>query len=81
MPSPSPRPVQDGRNLEAAAGAVTAAQQALQAARRDLAAAILAARHNGESVQRIATRTGLDAMTVRNILAVTPAQAPDGHRT
>ncbi|MFF5029808.1 hypothetical protein ACFY2J_37120 [Streptomyces collinus] len=59
-----------------AAAAVTAAQQALQTARRDLTAAIHAARHAGQSVSRIAARTGLDPVTVRNILAVTPAQTP-----
>ncbi|MEU4134506.1 hypothetical protein [Streptomyces wuyuanensis] len=55
-----------------------AAQQALQTARRDLAAAILAARRAGEPVQRIAARTGLDVVTVRNILSVTPTQSPHG---
>lgn len=80
MPS-STRPADDDGRLEAAAAAVTEAQQALQAARRDLAAAILAARQAGETVQRIAARTGLDAMTVRNILSVSPAQTPDGRRS
>ncbi|KUJ54386.1 hypothetical protein ADL25_06030 [Streptomyces sp. NRRL F-5122] len=53
-----------------------AAQEVLHAARRDLAAAINTARQAGEPIQRIAQRTGLDAVTVRNILAVAPAPAP-----
>ncbi len=64
--------------LEAAAAAVIAAQQALHTARRDLTAAIWAARRAGEPVRRIAERTGLDIMTIRNILSVPPAKAPDG---
>ncbi|MEV5646384.1 hypothetical protein AB0L67_40945 [Streptomyces flaveolus] len=52
---------------------MTAAQQALQTARQELTAAIHAARHAGQSVKYIAARTGLDTVTVRNILAVTPA--------
>ncbi|MGW1046767.1 hypothetical protein [Streptomyces sp. NPDC002547] len=66
----------DNISLEDAAAAVAAAQEALHAARRDLAAAINTARRAGEPVPRIAQRTGLDAVTVRNILAVAPAQAP-----
>ncbi|MFD5065785.1 hypothetical protein, partial [Streptomyces sp. NPDC058394] len=54
------------------------AQQALHTTRRDLTAAIWAARRAGEPVRRIAERTGLDIMTIRNILAVPPAKAPDG---
>ncbi|MET8788363.1 hypothetical protein [Streptomyces sp. NPDC004589] len=73
-PSSAPKPPPDGTSLEDVAAGVTAAQKALYAARRDLAAAINAARQAGETVQRIAQRTGLDTVTVRNILAV--AQAP-----
>jgi hypothetical protein len=61
--------------LEAAAAAVTAAEGALQAARRDLRTAVVASRHAGESIQHIARRTGLDPMVVRNILAVPPPPA------
>ncbi|MEW2426216.1 hypothetical protein AB0911_37695 [Streptomyces nigra] len=67
----------DDGDLENVAAAVTAAQQALQSARRDLSVAIHAARHAGRSVQHIAACTGLDPFTVRNILAVTPARAPE----
>ncbi|MER7820739.1 hypothetical protein [Streptomyces sp. NPDC096153] len=81
MPPSSTRTAKDDSSLEAAAEAVTAAQQALQTARRDLAAAILAARRAGEPVQRIAARTGLDVVTVRNILSVTPTPSPDGRQT
>ncbi|TFV29908.1 hypothetical protein E4K10_46190 [Streptomyces sp. T1317-0309] len=61
---------------------MTVAQEALRAARRDLAAAINTARQAGLPIQRIAQCTGLNAVTVRNILAVAPAppaaQAPPG---
>ncbi|MFF3159736.1 hypothetical protein [Streptomyces sp. NPDC057910] len=80
MPSfltPAASPADDTGALEKAAAAVAAAQTALQTARRDLSAAIHAARHDGRSVQHIAARTGLDPFTVRNILAVTPARAPE----
>ncbi|MFE5302270.1 hypothetical protein [Streptomyces sp. NPDC056632] len=63
--------------LESAAAAVTAAQQALNTARRHLTAAIWETRRAGEPVRRIAERTGLDVMTIRNILAVPPATATD----
>ncbi|MFD3535991.1 hypothetical protein [Streptomyces sp. NPDC058661] len=62
--------------LEAAAAAVTAAQRALAQARRELSAAVHDARRGGEPVRAIAERTGLDAMTIRNILAVSPAVLP-----
>ncbi|MFI8008226.1 hypothetical protein [Streptomyces sp. NPDC086010] len=77
FPTPAVPPADGTGDLETAAAAVTAAQQALQRARRDLSAAIHAARHAGQSVSRIAARTGLDPVTVRNILAVTPAKPPD----
>ncbi|MFB7601216.1 hypothetical protein [Streptomyces sp. NPDC056160] len=77
VPTPAVSPADGTGDLEMAAAAVTAAQQALQAARRDLSAAIHTARHAGRSVQHIAARTGLDPVTVRNILAVTPAKTPD----
>ncbi|MCX4579053.1 hypothetical protein ABT215_12245 [Streptomyces sp900105755] len=54
---------------------MTAAQEVLQAARRDLRAAIVASRQAGETVQQIAGRTGLDPVVVRNILAVPPPAA------
>ncbi|MFE9139641.1 hypothetical protein [Streptomyces sp. NPDC007355] len=47
-------------------------------ARRELSAAVHDARGGGEPVRAIAERTGLDAMTIRNILAVPPA-TPPGH--
>lgn len=72
-PSSADTPGED--MLEAAAEAVTAAQKALQAARRDLRTAVVASRQAGESVQRIARRTGLDPIEVRNILAVPPPPA------
>ncbi|MEU0664092.1 hypothetical protein [Streptomyces lavendulocolor] len=77
FPTPAASPADDTGDLEMAAAAVTAAQQELQTARRELTAAIHAARHAGRSVQHIAARTGLDPVTVRNILAVTPAKTPD----
>ncbi|MGW2207174.1 hypothetical protein [Streptomyces sp. NPDC001774] len=73
MPTPphSPRNVPDGTTeLETAAAAVTTAQHALHTARRELSAAVRAARRDGQPVHRIAERTGLDAMAVRNILAI-----------
>ncbi|WP_220296807.1 hypothetical protein [Streptomyces sp. MBT84] len=63
----------------AVAVAVTAAQEVVHAARRDLVAAINTSRQAGEPIQRIAQRTGLDAVAVRNILAVAPA--PTLHRS
>ncbi|MGW7674319.1 hypothetical protein ACWGJX_45910 [Streptomyces sp. NPDC054775] len=60
MTPPSARkPPPDDTSLEDAAAGVTAAQEALRAARRELGAAIKAARQAGETVQRIAQRTGL----------------------
>ncbi|WP_037599710.1 helix-turn-helix domain-containing protein [Streptacidiphilus rugosus] len=56
-------------NLGQAALAVDAAKQALYAARRDLATAVITARRGGMSVSRIAARTGLDPASVRNMLA------------
>ncbi|MGW0165946.1 hypothetical protein ACWDWT_12210 [Streptomyces sp. NPDC003343] len=73
MTSSSARKPSPPASLEDAA--VTAAQEVVHAARRDLAAAINTARQAGEPVQRIAQRTGLDAVAVRNILAVAPAPA------
>ncbi|MFJ8159272.1 hypothetical protein, partial [Streptomyces sp. NPDC094468] len=72
------KPSPDDTSLEDAVSAVTAAEEALREARRNLTAAITAARQAGESIPRIAHRTGMDAVTVRNILAVTavPAQSP-----
>jgi hypothetical protein len=58
----------DDDALERAVAAVNAAQDALYAARRDLSAAIVAARLGGQSVPRIAERTGLDRTTIRNAL-------------
>ncbi|MCA1222950.1 hypothetical protein [Streptomyces sp. 8L] len=77
FPIPAALPTDDTGALERAAAAVAAAQQALQTARRDLSTAVHAARDAGRSVQHIAARTGLDPFTVRNILAVTPARAPE----
>ncbi|MDX2565472.1 hypothetical protein PV371_38890 [Streptomyces sp. TX20-6-3] len=74
---PPPHPSPGGMpGLEAAAAAVIAAQRALAQARRDLSAAVHDARGAGEPVRTIAERTGLDAMTIRNILAVPPAAPP-----
>ncbi|MFC8015163.1 hypothetical protein [Streptomyces cinereoruber] len=78
-PARPPRPSPGGMpGLEAAAAAVTAAQRALTRARKELSAAIHEARQSGESVRDIAARTGLDAMTVRNILAIPPAPPRPG---
>ncbi|WP_331751711.1 hypothetical protein OG215_41015 (plasmid) [Streptomyces globisporus] len=77
FPTPAASPADDTGALEAAAAAVDAAQEALQTARRDLSAAIHAARRAGRSVRHIAARTGLDPFMVRNILAVTPARTPE----
>ncbi|MEV6841567.1 hypothetical protein AB0N17_45280 [Streptomyces sp. NPDC051133] len=77
FPATVPSPANNAGDLETAAAAVTAAQQALQTARRGLSAAIHAAREAGETVQNIAACTGQDPVTVRNILAVPPAKAPD----
>ncbi|MDX2565163.1 hypothetical protein PV371_36690 [Streptomyces sp. TX20-6-3] len=79
MPTPPSTPgnvPDDTTGLTAAAAAVTAAQQALSAARRELSAAISAARTAGVPAHRIAEHTGLDAMTVRNILAIPSATTP-----
>ncbi|MGW8358893.1 hypothetical protein [Streptomyces wedmorensis] len=76
-PTPlSPHPSSHTEGLESAAAAVTLAQRALAAARRDLSAAVHQARRAGQSVRVIAERTGLDTMAVRNILAVPPATPP-----
>ncbi|MGW3635982.1 hypothetical protein ACWD7F_38820 [Streptomyces sp. NPDC005122] len=74
MPASSADTPADGM-LEAAAAAVTAAEKALQAARRDLRKAVVASRQAGETVQHISRRTGLDPVVVRNILAVPPPPA------
>ncbi|GLW04777.1 hypothetical protein ACFYN3_40150 [Streptomyces lavendulae] len=56
--------------LEAAQRAYESAQEALHAARRKLAAAVLDAYANGEPVGRIAERTGQSPTSVWNTLAV-----------
>lgn len=55
--------------LEAAHQAYQSAQEALHAARRKLAEAVLDAYANGEPVGRIAERTGQSTTTVWNTLA------------
>ncbi|MFE5699009.1 hypothetical protein ACFQ7B_43005 [Streptomyces erythrochromogenes] len=55
--------------LEAAHQAYQAAQEALHAARRKLAEAVLDAYANGEPVGRIAERTSQSTTTVWNTLA------------
>ncbi|MFK0239044.1 hypothetical protein [Streptomyces vinaceus] len=56
--------------LEVAARDLQDAQEALYTARRSLADAILMAYANGESVSRIAERTGRTTIEVWNTLAV-----------
>lgn len=56
--------------LEAAQREYQSAQEALHAARRKLAAAVLAAYANGEPIGRIAERTGQSTTSVWNTLAV-----------
>ncbi|MCX4784592.1 hypothetical protein [Streptomyces sp. NBC_01264] len=56
-------------SLEAADQTLRQAQEALHAARRNLAAAVLDAYANGETVVRIAERTGRTATEVWNTLA------------
>ncbi|WP_331751473.1 hypothetical protein OG215_39840 (plasmid) [Streptomyces globisporus] len=57
-------------SLEAAAQALRDAQEALHAARRYLSEATLDAYADGESVSRIAERTGRTSTDVWNVLAV-----------
>ncbi|MCX5233186.1 hypothetical protein [Streptomyces sp. NBC_00233] len=79
MPTPPSFPgnaSDDTTGLTAAAAAVTAAQQALGTARRELSAAVRAARRAGMPVHRIAEHTRLDTMTVRNILGIPPTGTP-----
>ncbi|MFD3939907.1 hypothetical protein ACFWSF_34185 [Streptomyces sp. NPDC058611] len=56
--------------LEAAQREYQSAQEALNTARRKLAAAVLDAYANGEPVGRIADRTGQSTTSVWNTLAV-----------
>ncbi len=60
----------ENESLEEAARAVVDAQEALHAARRNLSGAMLAAYADGESVSRIAERTGRSTTDVWNVLAV-----------
>ncbi|MFC8014153.1 hypothetical protein [Streptomyces cinereoruber] len=76
IPYSSRSSAEDVLDLEAAAAAVTAAQRALEAARRELSAAIRAARRDGEPVRAIAQRTGLHPTMVLNTLAVPPPVTP-----
>ncbi|MFD9622367.1 hypothetical protein ACFWB2_34700 [Streptomyces virginiae] len=55
--------------MEAAHQAYQSAQEALHAARRKLAEAVLGAHADGESVGRIPERTGQSTTTVWNTLA------------
>ncbi|MET7391816.1 hypothetical protein ACFYPT_41825 [Streptomyces sp. NPDC005529] len=76
IPRPTPEHESSHENkLQAASTALTAAQQAVSAARRDLGKTIVAAREAGYSIPLIARHTGLDNLVVRNILAVTPPAA------
>jgi hypothetical protein len=79
-PTSAHKPSPDNSSLEDAVLAVTAGEKALRQARRNPTAAITAARQAGQTIPNIAQRTGRDAVTVRNILAVTsvPAQTPRG---
>ncbi|MFE0654637.1 hypothetical protein ACFVZH_39660 [Streptomyces sp. NPDC059534] len=65
----------DGEVLERAAADVAAVQRALRAARRALSDAVVAARQQGEPEWRVAERSGLDPVTIRNILAAAEAAA------
>lgn len=58
-------------SLESAAAALAAAQEAVHAARRDLSRAVTAAYRAGIPAARIAERTGMDTVSVRNLLAAT----------
>ncbi|MGW6413543.1 hypothetical protein ACWF95_42130 [Streptomyces vinaceus] len=60
----------DNDSLEVAARGLRDAQEALHAARRNLAEATLNAYANGENVARIAERTGRTSTEVWNTLAV-----------
>ncbi|MFI8294179.1 hypothetical protein ACIGBL_34230 [Streptomyces sp. NPDC085614] len=55
--------------LEAAVAALRDAQAAVYAARRAVTAAMVAAYLGGETVARIAKRTGYEVIEVRNVLA------------
>ncbi|MEU6325514.1 hypothetical protein [Streptomyces sp. NPDC047009] len=58
-------------SLETAATTLREAQAAVHVARRRLTAAIVTAYQTGESVTRIAERTGTSIIEIRNLLAAT----------
>ncbi|MET8214175.1 hypothetical protein ABZT51_52085 [Streptomyces sp. NPDC005373] len=55
--------------LETAAAALNDAQEAVHTARRNLTAAIVTAYRAKEPVARIAERTGMNIIEIRNLLA------------
>ncbi|MGW1617107.1 hypothetical protein ACWCQZ_48765 [Streptomyces sp. NPDC002285] len=57
--------------LETATAALHAAQEAVHTARRGLTAAIVNAYKAGEPVARIAERTRMSVVEIRNLLAAT----------
>ncbi|MGW1616757.1 hypothetical protein ACWCQZ_46705 [Streptomyces sp. NPDC002285] len=59
------------KTLETAAAALHAAQEAVHTARRGLTAAIVNAYKVGEPVARIAERTHMSVVEIRNLLAAT----------
>lgn len=59
--------------LETAAAALRGAQAAVHAARRSLTVAIVTAYQAGESAARIAERTGMSIVEIRNLLAAAGA--------
>ncbi|MFE9139486.1 hypothetical protein [Streptomyces sp. NPDC007355] len=65
----------DGEVLERAAAYAAAAQRALRTACRALSDAVVAAWQQGEPEWRVAERSGLDPVTIRNILAAAEAAA------
>ncbi|MFJ3762780.1 hypothetical protein [Streptomyces sp. NPDC090080] len=77
FPTPAASPANGTADLETAAAAVTAAQQALQTAPRNLTAAIMPTGTPGGPSSTSPPVPDLDPVTMRNILAVTPAKTPD----
>ncbi|GAA3597923.1 hypothetical protein [Streptomyces osmaniensis] len=61
------------QGLETAAAALREAQAAVHAARRSLTVAIVTAYQAGESAARIAERTGMGIVEIRNLLAAAGA--------
>lgn len=62
--------------LETAVAALHAAQEAVHTARRGLTAAIVNVYRAGEPVARIAERTGMSVIEIRNLLSATHTSRP-----